>query len=129
MKYVKNRTVTIVISQKGTMELNVFSISNVAIWEKEGLIRGHWGDGEKISRGFLGIFSEVLETHDTGFFSYVQFYFHACGLPFHDLILYLLLLNCDYFHYVNWQMELRKVERIYWDECKGVGGLKKLKGL
>lgn len=93
------------------MALNVFSISNIAIWVK-GFIRGYRGDGEKILRGFLDISSEVSETHGTGFFNYVPFYFYTC-LPFLDLILsYLLLLNCDYFHYVNSQMKLRKVERI-----------------
>lgn len=66
------------------MTLNVFSISNIAIWMK-GYIRGHWGDGEKILRGFLDVSSEVSEIHGTGFFSYVQFYFHRC-LPFLDLI-------------------------------------------
>lgn len=62
MKCVKNSTVTTVSSQKRTMELNVFSILNVAICEKEGLIKGQRGYGETIWREFLGIFPEVLET-------------------------------------------------------------------
>lgn len=74
----------------------------------KGFIRGYRGDGEKILRGFLDISSEVSETHGTGFFNYVQFYFHTC-LPFLDLILsYLLLLNCDYFHYVKLANEIKK---------------------
>lgn len=112
------------------MALNVFSILNVAIWGKEGVIRGLWRDGESIWRGFLGIFAEVLETHDTGFFNYVQFYYYTCGLHFLSSILsYLLLLNCDYFHYVNSQVEFRKVKRIYWDDCKGVRRDKRGEGI
>ena len=44
--------VTTVSSQKGTMELNMFSIVNDVICEKEGFIRGQWGYGEKIWREF-----------------------------------------------------------------------------
>lgn len=46
-------TVTIVVSQKRTMALNVLSISNVATWGEEGLLRGQWGDGEKFWRVFF----------------------------------------------------------------------------
>lgn len=130
MKSVKDSLVTVVMSQKRTMALTIFSILNVAFWGKGGLIRGQWGDREKIWRGFLGIFSEVSATHDTGFFNYVQFCFHTWGLPSLDSILsHLLLLNHGYFHYVNSQMELRKGERIYWDDCKGAGREEKVKEL
>lgn len=91
---------------------------NVALWGKEGLIKWLWEDEEKIWREFLGIFSEVLETHDTGFFNYVPFYYHTVFYIFSISILsYPLLLNCDYFHYVNSQVEQRKEKRIYWDDC------------
>ena len=34
----------------------------------------------EISKEFLGVFLELLETLNAGFLNYVQFYFHNCGL-------------------------------------------------
>ena len=34
----------------------------------------------EISKEFLGVFLELLETLNAGFFNYVLFYFHNCGL-------------------------------------------------
>lgn len=64
------------------------------------------------------------------FFNYIQFYFHTCGLLFiHSILSYLLLLNCDYFHYVNSQKEVRRVERIDWDNYKPVKELEGTRNL
>lgn len=46
-----------------------------------------------------------------------------------SILSYPLLLNCDYFHYVNSPVELRKVKRIYWDDCKVVGREKRGEGI
>lgn len=37
--------------------------------------------GKKLN-GSFSIFSDVLETHGTGFFNYVQLYYHTGGLLF-----------------------------------------------
>lgn len=121
MKCVKNNTVTIVISKKNTMALNWFQIW-MLLWGKEGLIKGLWEDEEKMWREFLGIFSEVLETHATGFFNYVPFYYHTCVLHFLNFnFLISTAVKLWLFSLCKLTVELRKVKRIYWDDCKVVG--------